>query len=267
MTTSMLKPGILVSLKTSINGGVRYDRVDLDAATAADDKAAISRWETTRTIMDPVEHDRAIKIRGQAAALVRAVTVQTLFGLLCPEDAEAALDKAVEEAREMARAHNADAKLTRVSVYCLKGRIASSDEEAARGIASEVSDLLREMEDGIRAVDVKAVRGAADRARKIGALLDVEQSRQVSEAVEAARTAAKEIVKRIKIGGEEATAVLAKMNLTAISTARIAFLDLDGTTAEPVQLPVSNPRALDLDDQAPIETTAAPRSRQLDLGA
>lgn len=273
--TSLLKPGILVSLKTSITGGVTYERRDLTseelAAKAAEQpqvdvseelaakateqpQVDVSKWETTRIIENVEEHKAATKVRSAAGAAVRAICTATSFGLLCPETREADLDKAVAAARELADQHNRVASSTKVSVYVLKGRIASSDEEAARAIASEVSELLQQMEAGIRAVDVEAVREAAAKAKKMGAVLDEEQGKKINEAVEQARLAAREIVRRVEKGGEDAGTVLGELETGAIQGARFSFLDMQEGTAPAEAVPaVQLQRMAELDVPEPAK--------------
>lgn len=227
--TAVLKPGILVSLKTELHGGVRYERRDLTVADTEipNDAADVARWETKRVIDDAAEHERAVKARSALSTMIRSVCSATAFGLLCPQDREADLDRAIEQARKLADEHNAGASLTQVHVYVLKGRIASTDEEAARAIASEVRGLLDAMADGVRRADAATIREAAKRAQQVGAILDGAQAEQVTEAIEQARKAARAIVKRIEKDGEEAAAVLRDLSTASIERARFAFLDLD----------------------------------------
>jgi hypothetical protein len=284
MKTTIMKPGILVSLKTELHGGVVYERRDLDSKEpttietarerykalrdaapdreafemafrsvcapkspsdlnpvqliAAAEKAAglpqadVTRWETTRVVEDPGEHDRAVKARGKARSLIAAHCTPTSFGLLCPLEKEGELDAAIREARGVVDAFNEGAQRSHVGVYVLKGRIAETDEEATRAIASEVRGLLDAMEKGIRNVNAKAVREAASKAKAMGAMLDESKQIAVSRAIETARKAAREIVKRVDKGGEDASVVLEEIATKPIESARFAFLDLDGE-AEP----------------------------------
>lgn len=232
MSVSLLKPGFLVSLKTSLQGGVSYQRVDLDAdKPEGDDAAAIARWETTRRIDDPDEHKRAVKARGAASALIRAVCTHTAFGLLCPESRGSELDEAIRDAQALIDTHNQAAHSTHVRVYVLRGRIASTDEEAVRALSSEVREVLEEMQSGIRRLDVEGIRSAASRARKLGAILDAEQATKVNRAVEAARDAAKQIVKRIDVEAADAVRAVAETMSGPIEQARFAFLELEESIA------------------------------------
>jgi len=231
--TTLLKPGFLVSLKTSLTGGVSYSRVDLDAERP-DDGAEIARWETIRKIEDPDEHKRATKVRSQAGSLIRSVCVSTAFGLLCPESKEAELEDAILRAQALVDAHNQTAQYSAVRVYVLRGRIASTDEEAVRALSSEVRELLDEMQAGIRRVDVAAIRDAASRAKKLGGILDADQAAKVNRAVEAARDAAKQIVKHIETDGAEAVRAVAESMSGPIEAARFSFLELEESIQSPV---------------------------------
>jgi hypothetical protein len=259
--TTILKPGILVSLKTVLNGGVSYARVDLENSESQDG-AAVARWETKRTIQDPDEHERATKARSAAANKVRGMCAKTAFGLLCPQDREAELDAAMVEARELTEQHNAAASFTQIHVYMLKGRIASTDEEAARAIASDVRDMLDQMEAGVRGGNPEQIREAANRARDLGAILGAEQQELVSDAIKAARSAARAIIKRVEKKGEDAALVIQELTTAPIARARFAFLDTDGPADVGAALPaVTVNRFAELDedeDDAPAAPVAEP---------
>jgi hypothetical protein len=245
--TATIRPGFLVSVKSTVSGGVSYQRTDLehDASTDAKD---VSRWETVRVIEDPVEHERAVKARGAALNAIRRLCSKTSFGLLCALDNAAALEAAVAEARAIVNEFNATAAYTRVQIYALKGKIASTDEEAARAIGQEVASLIADMDAGISKLDPKAIREAANKAREMASMLGEEAAGKVEGAIEQARKAARAIVKRIEKEGEAAAFVLADIQRGAIEKARIAFLDLGEAAAPTAALPaVDRQRFADLD--------------------
>src|SRR5262249_46513243 len=98
LTTSTLRPGFLVSLKTSTRGNVAYDKRDIERDHLVKGKR-VAKWETTRQIADPDEFERAQKVRAKACSLIRGVCAQSDFGLLCPEDKGDQLAKAIAEMR------------------------------------------------------------------------------------------------------------------------------------------------------------------------
>jgi hypothetical protein len=283
MKASKIRPGLLVALKSRVAGGIHYRRVDLDAP---DD--ATARWETTRTIDNPDEHERAVKARGLALTEIRRVCSATSFGLLCPEAYEGDLDAAIERAASVVRSFNATAECTRVDVFALKGRVAATDEEAARAIGDEVAEMLRGMEAGIDRLDPEAIRLAATKARELSAMLAPEQAERVADAIGAARKAAREIVKRVQKAGEPAAEVLRSLSRSAIEKARMAFLDLDDSgevqgdalpavavqrfgdldlEAAPVPVPEPHRAPVALDFGVPAAIVSAPVApKQLDLG-
>lgn len=279
MTTASttIRPGLLVSLKSSVVGGVTYQRVNLDAdvpcddcesyrkssgaadpacatcrgsgvaVAAADADSEVKRWETRRIIDDKAEHERAVKCRSAALARIRKVCSATSFGLLCPAEQEAALDIAIADARAIVDAHNAVAKSTRVSVYALKGRVASDDAEAARAITSEIGALVTRMTDGINAFDPNAIREAAKRARELSAMLSDDKAAKIDAAIEQARKAARTIVRRIEVEGEARETVLLDIQRGQIESARIAFLDLSGAGDAPAAPEIDTRRFASLD--------------------
>lgn len=64
---STLRPGLLVSLKTSCTGNVSYTRADIEAGHMTEEGKKRAKWETERTIEDPIEHEAAIKVQSKTA--------------------------------------------------------------------------------------------------------------------------------------------------------------------------------------------------------
>jgi len=255
---STLKPGLLVSLKTSIRGNTQYQRVDIepDHQTETGERRAV--WETRRTISDPEEHESAIKVRGKCRSLISGLCANSAFGLLCPEAKAADLESVIAESRKLAESFNQSAKLSRIDVYVIAGRVASDDVEAVRAINSEMRDLVGDMESGIKSLDVESIREAANKARSVSQMLTPESAETVQKAIEAARSIARKIVK----AGEAAATEVDRQTLATLAAARTAFIDLDpqGDIAEPV----GEGRALDLAPVAPI-SEPAPASISVEL--
>ena len=248
-----LRPGLLVSLKTSIVGNTAYRRLTLEANHITEQGTKRARWETERVIEDPKERERASQVRSQCRGAISRVCAASTFGLLCPEDKQAELDAAVIEARRLADEFNSTAKLTRVGVYVIAGRIAPDDVEAVRAINSEVRGLMDVMEKGIERLDVKSVRDAASKAKSVGRMLSPEAASRIKLAVDIAREQARRIVK----AGEEAATVIDQSVLRKLAEQRTAFLDIEETIAE-VAAPIATGRAIDLEP----ETEKPPRRRR-----
>jgi ElaB/YqjD/DUF883 family membrane-anchored ribosome-binding protein len=242
---STLRPGLLVSLKTSVTGGIKYDKEEI-VPEHDTDRGRVAKWATERTIEDPQEHEAAIKIRGRVRTLIASVCAQSAFGFLCPADKSGALDQAIAEARELAKGFNDRAAITKINVYVIAGKVAEDDVEAVRAIKSEMTELLSRMEEGVRNFDPEAIREAANKARSIGQMLSPAAQKRVSEAIDAARAAARKIVK----AGETAAIEVDRQAIEKISTGRLTFLDLDETCAA---APVEDAAAPALD----LEPTAA----------
>jgi hypothetical protein len=253
MQVSTLRPGLLVSLKTSLSGNVSYTTRDIEPDHIESTGERRARWETERTIANPQEHEEAIQVRGRARSLVIAHCASSSFGLLCPRERRDALLTSIKEARELANAFNARATCTQIHVNVILGEIAADDAEALLSINSEMRSLLSAMETGLQRLDAKAVRDAADKARALGAMLSPYAQGQVQQAIEVARSAAR----RISKAGETAAIEIDAATLRTIRASRTAFLDLD--PEQEVSAPtVTAGRAVDLDpDPAPIVRAAA----------
>jgi hypothetical protein len=264
MNISTLRPGLLVSLRTAMNGNVQYAAQTIEADhidPATGERRA--RWETQRVVADPKEHERAKAARSKARTLLTSVCAQSAFGLLCPEADRERLDAAVREAREVVNVFNSTAQLTRVTVNILIGRVAADDVEAVRAINQEITELMERMERGVRNTDVKTIRDAADAARQLSTMLSPDASARANAAIEAARSAARAIVK----AGESAAVTVDQIALDTIRTSRMAFLDVD-SPVEAVQAPEAQRRAIDLDmDETPVVAPVVRRAALFDFDA
>jgi hypothetical protein len=238
---STLRPGLLVSLKTSVQGNVKYSKTVLESEHKDPDGAERARWETERTITDKVEHEAAQEARGKASHVIRRVCTNSAFGLLCPESKTAELEAAIADARKVAEDFNSKATLTRLGVFVICGRVAQDDVEAVRAINSEIRDLLADMETGLANLDVKMVRAAAVKAKGIGQMLSPSAAEKIEVAITAARASARKIV----AAGEQVAAEVDRATIRRIAEQRTAFLDIDNM--KEVARPSETGRAIDLD--------------------
>jgi hypothetical protein len=259
LSTSTLRPGLLVNLSIRTSGNVKYTKQVIEAEHLTEAGAEEARWETQRSIADPAEHKLSVETRSKMRSKIVAVCSDSAFGLLCPERDKDTLEAAIAEARKLADDFNANASMTQVNLYVLTGRIAPDDVEAVKAINSEVEGLLERMADGIGRLDVKAVRDAASRAKSVGEMLTAEMQARVQIAVDAAREAAKKIVK----AGDQAAIEIDKSAMRKIRDMRTAFLDLDA--AGEIQAPAAQGRGLDLAPAEEVAQTAA-QAPAFDLG-
>jgi hypothetical protein len=252
-----LRPGLLVSLNTSLKGNVHYQKLDLEGNHVTVNGEERARWETTRVISDPVEHKAATELRGKIRYLITSVCASSAFGLLCPEANADKLTGAIAEARSMADEFNANAALTRMSVNVLYGRIAQDDVEAVKAISEELRSLMEDMQEGLKGLDVKAVRDAANKAKGLGEMLSEDARGRLEVAITAARTSARKIAK----AGETVAIAIDKRAIAQIDMARTSFLDID-IEAAMVAAPKMTSRSIDLVDEAVDALIAQRKSRK-----
>lgn len=256
---STLRPGLLVSMKTKIEGNVDYNKVDIVADHITSDGQRIAEWRTERVIEDAQEHEKAVELRAKARSLLTSVCSRSDFGLLCPDNKIDQLEAAIREARRICAEFNDTARLTEIEFSVLTGRIVSDDLQAVRAINSEVRGLLDEMKVGVTNLDVKAIREAAQKAKQLGAMLSPAAQASIQEAIETVRAEAKKIV---KAGDQAATEVDAQV-LAKLASARTAFLDLDDATE--IVAVEATARAVDLDPEIEALLGDAPAAPVLDL--
>ena len=272
MKTSIIRPGMLVGLKTAIRGGVTYQKLDLEPTHATEDGTQRARWETTREIADAVEHERATQTRSRVRTLITRQCCNTSFGLLCPDAREENLQAAIVEADLLVNAFNLEAEHTNIDFRVLVGRVANDDVQAARAIGSEVRDLLATMESSIKAADPGAIREAATKARQLAGMLSADAQGKVKDAITEARNAATEIVRRVEKAGEVASIVVDELTLTKLKAARFAVLDLSTEEAPPPEVAAAPAPAAPAIDFAPVanvypQPVAAPAPRDFEFGA
>jgi hypothetical protein len=247
---STLRPGLIVALRTSMSGNVNYRKQDIERDHLIGDATRFAKWETERTISDADEYERAVKVRSEATYTVAKVCASTAFGYLCPEENASKLGDAIAAARALIDGFNSTAKITRVTLNVITGRVAPDDVEAVRAIREELAGLMSDMEAGVTALSPSKIRDAAARAKQLSSMLTEQSKQDVESAVEAARSAATKINKAVK-AGEQAALVMDQEVLKTLQGARTSFLDLD-TTAETVHAPVAPARALELTPEAGV---------------
>jgi hypothetical protein len=272
MRTTTLKPGLLVSCKTKITGGVEKRAGSVDAADVAAAQASASAGSeivakaSIKIVKDKEEYKCAKVARSKCQSLIRGACIKSEFGLLCPDAREDNLQSKLDEAQEEATSFNRSTTTDiRIDVYVIAARIAPDDDKAARALASEMRGLLDSMQTGITAGDVDVIRDAARRARSLGTMLDEESAGRVQRSILEAREIAKAIVKRVQDGGERLDVVIGEFKRSAIEQARFAFLDMDAPERQAgASLPAVTPRGLDLDAAAAGEAPppASPQAQR-----
>jgi hypothetical protein len=254
--TSTLRPGLLVSLKTSIRGNVQYVRRDMKVEKKVlKNGEEHAKWETERTIANKAEHERACQTRSLCRMAITRPCASSAFGLLCPEALADELEQGIAESNRLVDEFNATAELTRLSVYVMKGKIAQDDVEAVKAINSEVRELLQTMEEGLKNLDAKSVREAASKAKNIGSMLAPDAEAKVRIAIDAARASATAIAK----AGEQASLVVDTITIKKIAEQRTAFLDMG--EAQEIATPRAKARAVDFAPEVVEQLTKADAAR------
>ena len=242
-----IKPGYLVSVKTSRQGGVKYLHADKSKQFDSD-RREIARWETTRVIDDVSEFDRAANEQLGANYLIAKCCIRTPFGYVCPEENIVKLNEAIEAAHQKIDAFNKSATHTTLYVRVLKGKIAANDTEAFKAITGEIRELATKISAAITTADIKQIREAASMAKSMGKMLDVKLQSDVNVVVKAARAAAR-LVTKLEKKGEKIEAVLFEEFKSPIDKLSKAFLDLECDDTDADTMPTINTqRELDLED-------------------
>lgn len=205
----IIRPGYLVSLKTSLIGNISYHKQVLEREHIVEDGSEQARWETKRVIGDRAEHDRGWKAQAEARAKVSRVCTNTAFGLLCPEERNGELQTAIAEAKQIAADFNSTARLSRINVYVIVGKIAPEQFDVVSAMAAEALELLSEMQGGITSRSAQTIRTAANELRRLSDMFSENGRDRLKEAIDAGREAARKIVKAPNGPAHEAEAAAA----------------------------------------------------------
>jgi hypothetical protein len=225
---STIRPGVLVSLKTSLTGNVRYFTTDIQRERLLDNgQTSEAEWNTRRITLDKEEHERAVKTRSKCRSLVTGVCTAGNF-LMCRQDRRDELEKAIAEAEALSRSFNANAQVTRLGFYVGLTEVAPDDARWMAIINSEVRDLLDAMAQGVKNLDPKAIRTAANEAQSVGKVLSPEAQERLQASIDAVRKQARDIVK----ASETAAVEIDQTIFTTLQQSRTAFLELDTPVAE-----------------------------------
>jgi len=221
MQIQTLRPGFLVQISTSIKGNVKYSVEDL--GRTQDGVSLDTEWKTHKRVDDVEEADRATKARSKARSIIGSVCASSAHVMLCLEAREPELRTAIKEAQAVVAEFNRDAALSQIVLSVWVGKVSPDDALAIRMINQEMRNLMEAMQNGMRNLDVKAIREAADTARSIGQALTPEMQERVADAIELARKTAREIKK----AGEAGAIEVDRLAIAKIESARTAFLDIE----------------------------------------
>lgn len=258
-----LRPGHLVFCSVQIKGGVKYDGETIEARHIADDGSERERWEKERIIFDPAEYGRAVEERSAIRSLIAGACVQTAFSLLCPDERLGELAKAHTEAKRRIAAFNETTQISKLVLNYITGRVAPDDETAIASINAKVRELLSDMQESMKALDVAKMREAANEAKRLGEMLSDNAQLRIQEAIDGVRKVARDMTKAAKAGEQVALAIDNQV-LANLTNARTAFLDIDTPVAADNATPAIEGRAVDLTSEP--EKNAAPQAaRDLEL--
>ncbi len=268
MRTTILRPGLLVHINSHVEAGVTYTRTPVEpspeivaAAEARNETATVTEWITTKIVPDREERDRAEKARTRACKEIYDLCARSRYAYICPLEREADLAVAEERARQIVDAHNASSMgLTRIDFYPSAWVLADKNEATIRKIGQEMIGLLSDMSRGIDEANPELIRQALTAANDMSSMLGEEQVKAVSDAVEQARKAARDITRRVGKKGEDVALVVKEVQRSAIEKARFAFLDLDDAAGETTEPSPDVQRFADLDVTEPAVTEHAPAS-------
>lgn len=246
-----LKASYLISVTTSIKGGVEYHRVELEHTSEGSRQT--ERWETKKVIRDVEEHEAASEARKNIRNKLASCCATTPFGLICQEGDYPKMEEAIKEANRIRDEFNAGATSTRLRVSILPVRFTTDDAEAVRSIRRETERLLGDLERATRAGDPEEIRKVTADAVQMSRVIDEDSpvAPAVADAVKEARQVARQVRARVIKKGEELETVLSEQTFAAVTSARQVLDDMGDV--ETATAPVEVGRAiLDLPPQEQI---------------
>lgn len=192
---AVIRPGYLVSLKTTLIGNISYHKQVLEREHIVEDGSEQARWETKRVIGNREEHTAGFKAQSDARAKITQVCTNTAFGLFCPSEKVGELQQAIREAKQISNTFNRTARFSRTNVYVIVGKVVAEEFDIVTAMATEALQLLTAMKDGIRNRDKTVIREAANELRQLSEMFSENGQEKLQVALSAGRGAARKIVK------------------------------------------------------------------------
>jgi hypothetical protein len=221
---------LLVGGQISKPGDVRYERLDEDSTEKREgDIIKGERTRTTRRVIRDTEgHKAATELVGKLNNELRKICATSPFGRVCRVDREPALREFIKSARERALEHNQSVlgRFHRVEVNLLPGMITQDSERAARTLVKEMQGLFDEVQRGLDACDVEAIREAATRIKSLGTVFPASQQKALDAAVKGARRVARTLVREVEKKGRTIADVKRELDASPVSVARMKFLSM-----------------------------------------
>ena len=244
--SKVLKPGWLVVADVHNHGCSHYThsdrREDID-----ENRVLRGDWHTTKQV-DNIDEQKAVaRIVYQANKLIAECGWDVYVGTYVPLDKQFELTVALGAARKIINLHNATAKFTRISGGYLTFMITGDQEAVAYAIINETQRALTDLKESIEAADIKGIRDALRKGKRMEDMFASAQSEKLKAAFAEAKKTARAIVKVSKEKGEELEVWTEKVK--NVDAARIAFAEIEVDAGAEIKLPSVAFRQVEMEDE------------------
>jgi len=185
--------------------------------------------ESDQLIICPEEHGRAKELQGKLGGRLRRLGTCVVDGLVAiPLTSLPEYEKAKADAKAQAMAFNTSTKFWKVIINCIELELVkrTEEEELARLAAYEIQRIMDDMKQALESMSPERIQAAATAAKaKAAALAPGIPQGTLYAAVDSSRKARSTIIREVQQRGRSIEEVRNEIDLSAVESARFAFLE------------------------------------------
>jgi len=195
-----------------------------------DDGTEVSRWRTTKTILDPENSRKALGLRAKFLSEVCKLGVQYGSEKLVFVDFERSddLDALKARWREAIREFNAQSPIVKLDLGILPPLdLTGSNEYLLESLLEELRDTMGQMKSALEQADYQGVRDVVKRLKGFVSLVPDKQASLIVDAIADAKKQARSMRAMLEVKGEEIAKVQETISTATVDIAVAACLGDD----------------------------------------
>ncbi len=201
ITTTDLRPCLLVNLDCSRRGGQHYTRAN-ERVIPTEDGSEKSEWETEKTIDNPDEFAEATSLQGKAKRAFAKLGRHTPGGIVVNRDKQDEVNALIEEWNASFDEFNTRATTTEVNFWVWVFDVTGENVSNLQVLIDQLADYLESLEQAVRGVEPAEIRDVLKRLGGFTDLLPETVGLSLTKAVASAKKRADNIsggTRRIKL--------------------------------------------------------------------
>ena len=223
-----IKDSELVILVNERHGGISYRKENEEQLAAENADEELSQWTSKKRVFDRKEWLMAQSLYSSIKNRIGAKSVNTVIGIMCSQEQKDELKALDEVIRLEVLKFNSESKYTKIRYALMFFNIIGNEQAVAEAIKEEIMKMVSELSVAIKSNDPKLIREIITRAGSTENILLARESSVMRDAISASRKIANEMAKAARKRQEGIEYAMKTVDLSAINTARMVFIDDNG---------------------------------------